>query len=111
MKKTWIKFLSILGLTTIKAYNSVVKDMSRTIIRLSFMQLETAARELEILLKEAELDKAKSDAPDKPKFTATATSNVKAKDKPVAKKEQERKAKVVKPKKSAVVDSKNPSSL
>lgn len=111
MKKTWIKFLSILGLTTIKAYNSVVKDMSESIIRLSLMQLETASRDLKALIREAELNKAKSDTPDKPKFTATATSSVKAKDKPVAKKEQERKAKVVKPKKSAGVGSKNPSSL
>lgn len=111
MKKAWIKFLSILGLTTIKAYNSVVKDMSETIIKLSFMLLETAAGELKALIREAEIDEAKKDAPDKQKFTATATSNVKAKDKPVAKKEPERKAKAVKPKKSAGVDSKKPSSL
>ena len=45
MKKTWIKFLSILGLTTIKAYNSVVKDIRNNYWRLSFMLLERARLE------------------------------------------------------------------
>lgn len=118
MKKTWIKFLSIFGLTTIKVYNDVVKEMSSTILRLSFMNLDKEIRELCVLLKEAEVNDAKKEPPAKTNFTSTATSNVKPKDNPLEEKAPKRQEEskgdernCCKPKKNSRADSKSPSSL